>query len=675
MVKKRRKSHIPLRLNILFSVVVVLFGLLIYRLGVLQFQDKRKYENVLTRTRDVKTKVDVTRGQIYDRNGVLLVGNESYKTIDYTRKHSKVAELLEQAQKLAQYIDVPIDTLTTTHLKEYWMIVNDKTLQERLGQTKLSGEALFEAKLNVVTDTDINYSDQEKKIIAIFTKMNAVSYLGTVSIKNRDVTDVEIANVTEHLGNLSGISIGSDWERVYPEKDLLRSILGSVSSKQAGLPIEQQNRLLAKGYQQNSRVGTSFLEQQYDDVLRGTPKVISTVLNADNEIVSSQVEYEGKAGDNLYLSIDTNLQKKVDKILYNYLADIPNDHSLMNDAVYVTVQHVKTGDILAVSGKKFEYDATNDRYNRNTIEDATINVFTANYAMGSVVKPATVTAGYQYGVIDEANNTIIDEPISFDGGRTTISSVVNRTGRMSLNDEQALAVSSNVYMVKLAMMIGGQNYVDGIRLNIPINTQDKIRKTFASYGLGAYTGIDLPFENKGYAPEEYMLSDILMNSFGQFDTFTPLQVSQYMNTIANGGFRYAPRLVNAIRTAQTTDNSSGQLKIDIAPKLLNQVDITSGQMKRIHNGLYYVTHASYLPFPSYKVRISGKTGTAETFYNGDLQWAKGKPVNTTVFAAYAPSDNPEISVSVIIPNLNDEQSLRINAYKVAFEVFKAYYGE
>lgn len=675
MVKKRRKSHIPLRLNILFSVVVILFGLLIYRLGVLQFQDKKRYENVLTRTRAVKTKVDVTRGQIYDRNGVLLVGNESYKTIDYTRKHSKATDLLEQANKLAQYIDVPTDTLTKTHLKEYWMIVNDKTLQERLGNTQLTGEALFEAKLNVVSDADINYSDEEKKIIAIFTKMNSVSYLGTVSIKNRDVTDVEIANVTEHLGSLSGISIGSDWERVYPENDLLRSILGSVSSQQAGIPMEKQNSLLAQGYQQNSRVGTSFLEQQYDDVLRGTPKIISSVLNADNELVSSQVEYEGKAGDSLYLSIDTNLQKKVDKILYDYLAAIPNDHSLVNDAVYVTVQHAKTGDILAVSGKKFEYDKSTDRYNRNNIEDATINVFTANYAMGSVVKPATVTAGYQYGVIDEDNNTIIDEPISFDGGRTTISSVVNRTGKMSFNDEQALAVSSNVYMVKLAMMIGGQNYADGIRLNIPLDTQDKIRKTFASYGLGSYTGIDLPFENKGYAPDDYSMSDILMNSFGQFDTFTPLQVSQYMNTIANGGFRYAPRLVNSIRTAQTTDNPNGQLKTDMAPKLLNQVDITSGQMKRIHNGLFAVTHVPYFPFPSYKVRISGKTGTAETFYNGDLQWAKGKAVNTTVFAAYAPSDNPEISVAVVIPNLSDEQSDRINAYKVAFEVFKAYYGE
>lgn len=675
MVKKRRKSHIPLRLNILFSIVVILFGLLTHRLATLQFEDKKHYENVLSKTRVVQTKIDATRGQIYDRNGVLLVGNVSYKTIDYTRKHSKVTDLVEQAKNLAQYIDVPIDTLTTNQIKEYWMIVNDKILQERLGNTRLTGEALFQAKLDAVLEQDINYTDEEKEIIAIFTKMNSVSYLGTVSIKNRNVTDVEIANVTEHLGALSGISIGSDWERVYPEKDLLRSILGSVSSKQAGIPVEQQNSLLAQGYQQNSRVGTSFLEQQYDDVLRGTPKTISSVLNTDNEIVSSQVEYEGKAGDNLYLSIDTNLQRKVDNILHDYLSLVPDDSALVNDSVYVVVQQVKTGDILAISGKKFEYDTQNDAYNRYNIEDATINVFTSNYTMGSVVKPAVVTAGYQYNVIDENNNTIIDEPISFDNGRTSISSVVNRTGRMSLTDEKALAVSSNVYMVKLAMMIGGQNYVDGIRLNIALDAQDKIRKTLASYGLGAYTGIDLPFENKGYAPEDYEMSDILMNSFGQFDTFTPLQVSQYMNTVANGGFRYAPRLVKSIRTAQTADSPSGHLKIDMAPKLLNQVDITSGQMKRVHNGLYEVTRASFLPFNSYRINVSGKTGTAETFYNGDLKWAKGKAVNTTTFAAFAPSENPEISVAVVVPNLSEEQTTPLNAYRVALQVFKAYYGE
>lgn len=675
MVKKRRKSHIPLRLNILFSVVVILFGLLIYRLGVLQFQDKKRYENVLTRTRAVKTKVDVTRGQIYDRNGVLLVGNQSYKTIDYTRKHSKATDLVELAHKLAQYIDVPIDTLTTTQIKEYWMIVNDKTLQERLGNTQLTGEALFAAKLNVISAEDINYSDEEKKIIAIFTKMNSISYLDVVSVKNRDVSDVEIANVTEHLGNLSGISIGSDWERVYPEGELLRSLLGNVSSKQAGIPIEQQNKLLAQGYQQNSRVGTSFLEQQYDDVLRGTPKVISSILNAENELISSQVEYEGKAGDDLYLTIDTQFQKKIDAILTKYLESIPNNHALINDSVYVTVQNVKTGDILAISGKKFQYDAENDRYNRHNIEDATINLFTSNYTMGSVVKPAMVTAGYQYGVIDEINNIIIDEPISFDGGRSTISSVVNRTGRMSFSDIEALAVSSNVYMVKLGMMIGGQDYAHGIRLNIPIDTQDKIRKTYASYGLGSYTGIDLPFENKGYAPDDYTMSDILMNTFGQFDTYTPLQVSQYMSTIANGGFRYAPRLVSSIRSAQTIGNSNGLLKTDLAPKLLNQVDITSEQMNRIHSALFAVTQVPFLPYPSYKIKVSGKTGTAETFYNGDLQWAKGKPVDNTVFAAYAPSDSPEISVSVVVPNLVEEQVVPYNAYRVAYDVFKAYYGE
>lgn len=668
-----------MRLNILFSIVIVLFGALVYRLVDLQFQNKTKYETLLGQTSAIRVKTDATRGQIYDRNGVLLVGNASYKTIDYTRYHTKTADMIHLAKQVSELIHVPIDKVTTEQLKIYFIANHPEEIARRLGNTKLEGVALVQAQMDVVSDAEINYSDVEKEVAIIYNRMNAVSYLGTTSLKNRDVTDAEIANVTELLGSTSGISIGSDWERVYPQGDLLRAILGSVSSQQAGLPSEQQGALLAQGYQQNSRVGTSYLEQQYDSVLRGTPKVVATTLNSSNDVVSSQVEYEGKAGDNIYLTVDSELQKRVDTVLTNFLAQTPLNSSDINDSVYAVIQQVDTGDILAISGKRYEYNEETDSYNRAVIEDATLNVFSANYTMGSVVKPATVTAGYQYGVISEDNNILIDEPITFDGGRTSISSVFNRDGRVTLTDETALGQSSNAYMVKLAMLIGGQSYEDNMVLNIDLDTQDKLRKTFASYGLGAYTGVDLPSESKGYLPDTGQMSHILMNSFGQFDTYTTLQVSQYMNTIANGGFRYAPRLVNTIRTAPTTNNLAGIQSTDMAPKLLNQVPITDGQMKRIHNGLYHVTHTftgtAYSAFANYGINVLGKTGTAEAAYNGQLKAHYGQPVETSTFASFAPADDPKISVTVVIPNLRSEQLNSLNASALARSIYQAYFGQ
>lgn len=673
-VKKRRKSHIPKRLNGLFSIIILLFIALVYRLYDLQVQQKAKFDVLLSQMNAIHVKTEATRGQIYDKNGVLLAGNTSYKTIEYTRQHTKIKDMVDVAQKLASYITVSTDTLTKAQMKDYWVAMNANVISQRLKNTSLTGAALIQAQREAVSDEEIAFDEEQKEAATLFVKMNSVSYLGTVSLKNRDVTDLEIAQVTEHLGMQSGISIGSDWERTYPKGELLRSVLGSVSTQQAGLPSEQVNSLTAKGYQSNARVGTSYLEQQYDSVLRGTPKVVSTTLNTDNEIISREVTYPGKAGDNIYLTIDSAFQEKVDNILTSYLLGTADLDKYVNDSVYAVVQEVKTGAILALSGKRFAYNEENDKYDRRKIEDNTIGTFLSNYTMGSVIKPATVTAGYQYGIISEDNNTIIDEPISFDNGKTTISSLFNRTGRVSLTDEKALVESSNVYMVKLAMGIGGQEYQSGAPLNITMDTQDKLRKTFASYGLGAYTGIDLPYENKGYAPHSFTPSEILMNSFGQFDNFTTMQVSQYMNTIANGGIRFAPRLVSSIRSSATTQHPNGHLVSDMSPVLMNQVDITKSQMQRIHNGLYGVTHVYFLPFNSYKVRVLGKTGTAETFYNGQLQRAKGTAVNTTTFASFAPKDNPEISVTVVVPNLLDEQVVPMNAHRVAYSIYQAYFG-
>ncbi|MBS4769840.1 penicillin-binding protein 2 [Carnobacteriaceae bacterium zg-ZUI240] len=675
MIKKRRKSHIPLRLNILFSVVVILFGALVYRLVDLQFNQKTKYDTVLSQTSAIRVKSDATRGQIFDKNGVLLVGNESYKTIDYTRFQTKTEDMVTLAKQVANLIDVPIDQVTPEQLKIYFIATHSDEISRRVGETKLTGADLVQAQMNTVTDTEIAYDNFEKEVAAIYNQMNAVSYLGTISLKSRGVTDTEIAAVTEGLDANSGISVGSDWERVYPQGDLLRSLLGNVSSQKAGLPSEQLDQLLAQGYQQNSRVGTSYLEQQYDSVLRGTPKVTSTVLNADSQVVSTNVDYEGKAGDNIYLTIDSELQKKLDNILTNYLATTPDDDELVNDGVYAVVQEVKTGAILAISGKRFAYKADTDRYDRSHIEDNTLGTFLSNYTMGSVVKPATVISGYQNGAISVDNNVLVDAPITFDNGKTTISSLFNRTGRVSLTDEMALTQSSNVYMVKLAMRLGGQEYREGDRLNIDMDAQTKLRKTFASFGLGAYTGIDLPYENKGYAPDTFSPSEILMNSFGQFDNFTTLQLSQYMNTLGNGGFRFAPRLVDSIRTVADIQNPNGQLVTDMTPKLLNQVEITKEQLQRVYNGLYGVTHVYFLPFNNYRISVLGKTGTAETFYNGQLQRAKGMPVNTTTFASFAPQDNPEISVTVVVPNLLDKQVIPMNAHRVAYSIYQAYYGE
>ncbi|MBF0780306.1 MULTISPECIES: penicillin-binding protein 2 [unclassified Granulicatella] len=679
-MSKKKKSHIPIRLNILFSIIVLLFGVLVYKLVDLQIVNVSNYQTLSNQTKAVQVKTDVTRGQIYDRNGTLLVGNQSYTTIDYTRKTNDAKEMVEVAKRLAALLSLPNNELKERDLKDYWALTHVEELNSRLNsqEKRLSGAELYEVQLSKITDDDIVYSDEEKKVIMIFTRMNSVSMLESVSIKNRDVTSLEVAQVTDQLQSLSGVSIGSDWERVYPQGEILRSLFGSVSTEKTGIPETEANAYLAQGYSNNARVGTSYLEKAYETVLKGSPKVTTVMFDSNHKIMSSQETFAGKSGSNVMLSIDLELQKKVENILTSFLANGVGERGL-NDSIYAIVQRAKTGEILAISGKKYGYDAQNNKYTFE-IQDNVLGAINANYNMGSSVKGATVGIGYKYGIITETNNVLIDSPIQFQGS-APISSVFNREGTMALSDVEALARSSNIYMLRIALAVGGQTQIeDQGLLTIRPDTLSVLRKELGAYGLGAYTGIDLPNESKGYAPNDSVNVGAAYVSFGQYDLYTPLQLSQYVTTIANGGIRYAPRLAQDIRSAENMLNSSGTLQANLAPSIMNTIDLTSSQIGRIQEGFYQVTHnpygTDYSTFSSYYPSVSGKTGTAEAFYNGDIKQDTQVEVDNRTFVAYAPSTDPEISVTVVIPNL-EPNSPRYRADSpgiVARNIFSAYYN-
>ena len=141
-------------------------------------------------------------------------------------------------------------------------------------------------------------------------------------------------------------------------------------------------------------------------------------------------------------------------------------------------------------------------------------------------------------------------------------------------------------------------------------------------------------------------------AFGQFDLYTPLQLAQYMATIANGGTRIAPRLVKEIHSTGK-DGGIGDLETVVPTKIMNSIQVEPSLIDHIKEGLYRVTHGpngtSAYTFRNYTPSVSGKTGTVEAFYDGPLPQFKQKEVENSTFASYAPSDNPEIVVSVVAP--------------------------
>ena len=678
--KKKKKSHIPFRLNLLFLIVFFSFIALISRLAYIQLVKGDEFVALVQRTETTTAKKSVPRGSIYDSQGRILVGNKPKLAINYTRPADvKASTMLETAKKLTTLISVDASELKERDLKDYWVATNpDKvdsllTAEEkkRIAKENLSTSKTYEMQLEHIPADELNYSDAEKQVIAIFTKMNSAYALSTVTLKNEGVTEQEVAKISERLGELRGVDVDSDWDREYPMGDMLKTILGTVSSEKTGLPSDKVKSLLAQGYSLNDRVGTSYLEEQYETVLSGTKTVVKSQTNTKGEVVNTTETYPGKGGSNLVLTIDTEFQKKIEEIAKKSVEEMTDPAA---DRVYIVVMNPKNGDILGITGKKKKFD---ENFHSTGVEDDALGAINNSFGMGSVVKPATVLSGYMDGAITLEDNTIVDEPIEFEASKPK-SSWFNRNGKMELTDLDALERSSNVYMIKLAMKMGGQTtYEKGGRLNINLSLFDKLREYYAQFGLGVRTGIDLPNEGKGYNGGTANAFSALDFAFGQFDLYTPLQLAQYMSTIANGGTRIAPRLVKEIHETSPS-GGIGNLEDVVPTKIMNSIPVSKEILDHIKEGLYRVTHGengtSATTFRTYSPQVAGKTGTTEAFYSGPNPAYTNEAVENSSFISYAPNDNPEIVVAVVAPYFKDG-SPSDYAAKVAKQVYDAYFGK
>lgn len=680
--KSYRKSHVPFRLNFLFFVIFGLFVALIVQLGYLQIVNGDNIEKQLKASSVVEVNGSSPRGMIYDASGKPLVKNQANAAITFTRGNKMTAEdLLKTAQKLATLIDIPIDkNLTERDLKDFWLAdpENLKKAQDQLSskQKALGASEQYAATVDKVTDEDIAFNDDQLKVASIFKRMNSAQSLSTVYLKNSDVSDEELAIVAENMTELPGVSTGTDWTRKIVEGSSLASLIGTVTTEEQGIPEENLDEYLAKGYARNDRVGRSYLEKQYEEVLQGSKSKSQITLDNSNNIESQKEIYAGSKGDNLVLTLDAKFQKEVDEILQdNFKSLMDSGAAEYSPGVYAVAINPKTGGILAMSG--YQHEAESSKLQENAI-----GTFINAFVPGSVVKGGTLAAGWENGVLN-GNEVLYDQPIRI--GSDVKASIFNPTGEnnRNLSAEQALEVSSNSYMMQVALRLMGIEYQPGISIpTVDRQTEaySKLRTAFASFGMGTKTGIDLPGEATGIStPVDKLdtVSDggkILDLAFGQFDTYTTLQLAQYAATVANGGQRLQPHIVSGIYGNDET-GGLGSLKSAVEPTVLNEVGLTTDQMKIIQNGFYDAVHgtdawATATGLASAKMELSAKTGTAET----PIVDENGKTINLVNLniVAYGPSDDADVAVAVVLPQVKSSTTSHPNV-KIVKEIMDAYY--
>ncbi|HHA9486489.1 TPA: penicillin-binding protein PBP2B [Streptococcus pneumoniae] len=653
-MRKFNSHSIPIRLNLLFAIVILLFLTIIGRLLYMQVLNKDFYEKKLASASQTKVTTSSARGEIYDASGKPLVENTLKQVVSFTRSNKMTAtDLKEIAKKLLTYVSISSPNLTERQLADYYLAdpeIYKKTVEalpseKRLDSdgNRLSESELYNNAVDSVPTSQLNYTEDEKKEIYLFSQLNAVGNFATGTIATDPLNDSQVAVIASISKEMPGISISTSWDRKILETSL-SSIVGSVSSEKAGLPAEEAEAYLKKGYSLNDRVGTSYLEKQYEETLQGKRSVKEIHLDKYGNMESVDTIEEGSKGNNIKLTIDLAFQDSVDALLKSYFnSELGNGGAKYSEGVYAVALNPKTGAVLSMSGLK--HDLKTGELTPDSLGTVT-NVFVP----GSVVKAATISSGWENGVLS-GNQTLTDQPIVFQGSAPIYSWYKLAYGSFPITAVEALEYSSNAYMVQTALGIMGQTY----QPNMFVGTSNletamgKLRATFGEYGLGAATGIDLPDESTGFVPKEYSFANFITNAFGQFDNYTPMQLAQYVATIANNGVRLAPHIVEGIYD-NNDKGGLGELIQAIDTKEINKVNISESDMAILHQGFYQVSHGTS-PLTTGRafsdgatVSISGKTGTGESYVAG------GQEANNTNAVAYAPTENPQIAVAVVFPH-------------------------
>ena len=679
---KKKKKQVSFRLNLVFFAVFLLFSMLILRLGIVQIVYGEDYKREIERTEDVTVNSPVPRGKMYDRNMKVIVDNSASNAITYTRSQStKNDEMLEVAEKLAQLIEKDTEDVRERDKKDFWILKHPEEAKEKItekewdlyDEKELDDSEIYKLQLERITESDLKaITKKELEVLAIFKEFNK-GYALTPQIVKNEVTAKEYAAVSENLEQLPGVDTTTDWAREYPLEPTLNSVLGDITESDEGLPREQVDYYLARDYSRNDRVGKSYLEYQYEDVLHGQKAKVKNITDKAGNVLDTEIITEGQRGKDLVLSIDTDLQVAVEKIIEEELWKAKSQgNTRFLDRAFVVLMDPNTGEVLTMAGKRIVKD---EETGKQSMQDFALGNITSSYAVGSAVKGATILTGFQTGSI-QPGTTFLDTPIKIKG---TPAKKSWRAGLGVLNDINALKVSSNVYMFRTAINLGEGVYQYDQPLSINNEAFDTFRNSFAQYGLGVRTGIDLPNEMAGFKGITRLPGLLMDFSIGQYDTYTPMQLAQYVSTIANGGNRIQPRMVKEIREpALDSDDPSSVLK-SFEPVVLNTIDLEDGWIGRVQEGFRRVMQepggTAYGTFGSAKYKPAGKTGTAQSFYDGPdrHKFEEAPPVMNLSLVGYAPYDNPEVAMSVMVPWAYEGNSGHTANSTIGRRVFDTYF--
>ena len=617
----RNRRSFSFRLNLFFFISFFAFSLLIVRLAYLQFVEgpafKAKEQQITTS--DVA--IPPIRGNIYDSTGQPIAYSTSTQSLYYTiEPGTQEEDGRALAQRLVEVFDKYGDPAK-----------------------KMTADDVFE---DMDFDGRVHPSTQPRRI-------------------KSGLTNEEIAYFSEHKSEFKGIDIVEESIRQYSTEKVAVQLVGYMKQLAGATSLDRYKNVNegqtdpALKYLDSEEVGFDGLELMYQDELRGRNGLKTYPVNSESKIVGPMQLTKPVKGNNLYLTINKNVQLATQNAIMNQLQKLrtsTNKSERAENAVtgYAVAMEVKTGKVVAMASMP-DYDPNVWQGGISSKDYDAIQYYMGNGAirevqapypdekdrlkhpsslvnLGSTQKPLTVLLGLNEGLITPSS-TWYDPGYFMFGSKGHETKVRNAGSEANgwLTPAEAIAKSSNAFMSK---MIGNALYMrDGQK---GVDIWDKYMKEF---GLGVTTGSGLPGESKGSinyfieAKRGSAQSALVYASFGQQGRYTALQLAQYATMLASRGTRLKPQFVDHI-----TD-SEGNVVQTFKPEVLSKVTFPSVYWDTIEEGMSQVKVQGFDGFP---YRFNRKTGTSQ-------QEVAGKMVDNAVFIAYAPAEDPVLAVAVVVP--------------------------
>ena len=677
-------------------------AILIY-LGVLYDIQINDHDYYLTRSVNTiakKEKVEASRGIITDRSGRPLVSNRSTYSLTFDAsllkdgedQNDAVLRLLKLCREQGvDWVDnLPItrqapfsftvDDVSSTQKDRFLAYLKDlKPAREALiayltahpetvaeeGQTvastdtaallkalkgqHLTSHLLVEAGITVPRliewmQADFNvptsYSRDEARLVLGVQYELAIRKLGTndAYVLAEDITTEFISLIND--GGYSGAKVTSSFVRKY-ETTYAAHILGTVGS----LYKEDLENPLYADYPMNATVGKEGVELAFEQYLHGTDgtRIVST--NSEGKVTGVFYEKEPQPGNTVELTIDLELQKVVEDALAETVTNMNNKDGNTTRGAAAVVEAVGTGEILAIASYP-TYDLSTYRQNYAALESdpsyPMLNRATqGGYAPGSTFKPLTAIAALEEDVIEPYQKLNSPRTWYYPGDPNSFANCWYAGSHGKINISEAITLSCNYFFAEM-----------GYRLGL-----DKLNEYARAFGLGEHTGIEIGDRAGNLAENKRGENQAPWAAFGQSSyLFTPIQLANYIATLVSGGKHCDAHLLKAVKSYDNTEVVA--LGDTEAKNLLN---ISDENLEAVKKGMYGLTTGSLAPyFKDCVVSAGAKTGTAQI---------NKETTNNGVFVCFAPYEDPEIAISIVIEQGGSGAALA----STAVEILNAYF--